>query len=175
LAVVDLRALVREVPDFPKPGIGFKDITTVLKDGAAFKEVVRLMADPYRGPACDVVVGIESRGFILGAPIAYELGCGFVVIRKEGKLPAATLKTTYQLEYGTDTLEIHRDAITPGQRVLIVDDLLATGGTIKAAADLIEGLSAQIIGISFFIELQFLEGRKRLEGYDVRSLITYDA
>lgn len=175
MVAANLKSLVREVPDFPKAGISFKDITTVLKDGAAFREVVNRMADPFRDTRCDLVVGVESRGFILGAPIAYELGCGFVIVRKEGKLPAATLKTTYQLEYGYDTLEIHRDAIAPGQRVLIVDDLLATGGTIAATARLIEDLKADIIGLSFFIELAYLGGRDRLTGYDIYSLISYDS
>lgn len=175
MASVDLRAMVREVADFPKPGVGFKDITTVLKDAEAFREVVRIMAEPYRSNKPDLIVGIESRGFILGAPIAYELGCGFVVVRKAGKLPAETISMTYQLEYGEDTLEIHKDAIAPGQKVVIVDDLLATGGTIAATAQLIEQLHAKIIGFSFFIELSFLSGRRYLEGYDIRSLITYDA
>lgn len=171
---MDLKALVREVPDFPKPGVGFKDITTVLKSPEAFRQVVLEMAQPFRGE-CDVVVGVESRGFILGAPIAYELGCGFVVMRKPGKLPAERIQTTYELEYGTDGLEVHRDAIRPGQRVLIVDDLLATGGTISAAAELVERLSGEIAGFSFFIELAFLNGRSRLGGHVVHSLITYDA
>lgn len=170
---MDLRALVREVPDFPKPGVSFKDITTVLKSPEAFRHVVVEMARPFRGE-CDLVVGVESRGFILGAPIAYELGCGFVVMRKPGKLPADRIHTTYELEYGTDGLEVHRDAIQPGQRVLIVDDLLATGGTISAAAELVRALSGEIVGFSFFIELAYLNGKRRLEGHVVHSLITYD-
>ncbi|MBO2520652.1 MAG: adenine phosphoribosyltransferase [Firmicutes bacterium] len=175
VAAADLKALIREIPDFPKPGIGFKDITTVLKDAGAFRQTVQLMADPFRDDKVDAVVGVESRGFILGAPIAYELGCGFVLVRKAGKLPSDTISTTYQLEYGTDTLEIHTDAISPGQRVLIVDDLLATGGTISAAADLVRKLSGEIVGFSFFVELKFLKGRERLKGYRVHSLVVYDS
>jgi len=175
VAVTDLKALVREIPDFPKPGISFKDITTVLKDGAAFRKTVQEMAAPFRQAGVEAVVGVESRGFILGAPIAYELGCGFVLVRKPGKLPSETISTTYQLEYGTDTLEIHTDAIAPGQRVLLVDDLLATGGTISAAAELVRKLSGEIVGFSFFIELAFLKGRERLQGYRVHSLVTYDS
>lgn len=175
VAAADLKALIREIPDFPKPGIGFKDITTVLKDAGAFRQTVQLMADPFRDDKVDAVVGVESRGFILGAPIAYELGCGFVLVRKAGKLPSDTISTTYQLEYGMDTLEIHTDAISPGQRVLIVDDLLATGGTISAAADLVRKLSGEIVGFSFFVELKFLKGRERLKGYRVHSLVVYDS
>jgi len=175
VAAADLKALIREIPDFPKPGIGFKDITTVLKDAGAFRQTVQLMADPFRDDKVDAVVGVESRGFILGAPIAYELGCGFVLVRKAGKLPSDTISTTYQLEYGTDALEIHTDAISPGQRVLIVDDLLATGGTISAAADLVRKLSGEIVGFSFFVELKFLKGRERLKGYRVHSLVVYDS
>ena len=175
VAAADLKALIREIPDFPKPGIGFKDITTVLKDAGAFRQTVQLMADPFRDDKVDAVVGVESRGFILGAPIAYELGCGFVLVRKAGKLPSDTISTTYQLEYGTDTLEIHTDAISPGQRVLIVDDLLATGGTAAAAADLVRKLSGEIVGFSFFVELKFLKGRERLKGYRVHSLVVYDS
>lgn len=171
---MELKALIREIADFPKPGISFKDITTVLKDGAAFREVVRRMAEPFREKGCDLVVGVESRGFILGAPIAYELGAGFVIVRKPGKLPAEVLATSYELEYGVDSLEIHKDSIAPGERVLIVDDLLATGGTISAAARLVEELQGEIAGFSFFIELGFLAGRRRLEGYDVHALVTYD-
>lgn len=174
VAAVDLKALIREIPDFPKPGIGFKDITTVLKDARAFRETVQQMAAPFRSDGVEAVVGVESRGFVFGAPIAYELGAGFVLIRKPGKLPADTLSTTYQLEYGTDTLEIHTDAIQPGQKVLIVDDLLATGGTISAAADLVRRLKGEIVGFSFFVELAFLRGRERLEGYRVHSLVRYD-
>ena len=171
---MDLKALVREIPDFPKPGVSFKDITTVLKSAEAFRQVVLEMAEPFRGE-CDVVAGVESRGFILGAPIAYELGCGLVIMRKPGKLPAETVRTTYALEYGTDGLEVHRDAIQPGQRVLIVDDLLATGGTISAAAELVEALKGEIVGFSFFIELAYLNGRSRLGGRRIHSLITYHA
>jgi len=175
VAVTDLKALIREIPDFPKPGIGFKDITTVLKDGDAFRRTVQAMAEPFRNAGVEAVVGVESRGFILGAPIAYELGCGFVLVRKPGKLPSETISTSYQLEYGTDTLEIHTDAVQPGQKVLLVDDLLATGGTISAAAELVRRLSGEIVGFSFFVELAFLKGRERLQGYRVHSLVTYDS
>ena len=174
VAAIDLKSLIREIPDFPKPGISFKDITTVLKDGPAFRETVMQMAAPFRNQGVQAVVGVESRGFVLGAPIAYELGCGLILIRKPGKLPADTLSTSYQLEYGTDALEIHKDAIEPGQKVLVVDDLLATGGTISAAAELIRQLSGEIVGFSFFVELAFLQGREKLRGYPIYSLVSYD-
>ncbi len=169
----DLRARIREVPDFPKPGILFYDITTLLKDGPAFREAVSLMLDPYRGERIDLVVGMESRGFIFSAPMAYELGVGLVPVRKLGKLPHETLSVEYALEYGSNTLEIHKDAIAPGQRVLIVDDLLATGGTVRGTVDLVQRLGAEIVGLSFLVELAFLKGRERLDGLAVSSVIEY--
>ncbi|HEY8418571.1 MAG TPA: adenine phosphoribosyltransferase [Limnochordales bacterium] len=171
---MDLRSLIREVPDFPKPGINFKDITTLLTNGEALRYVIKRMADHFRDKRPERIVGVESRGFLLGAPLAYELGVGFVLIRKPNKLPAAKIRVEYELEYGSDALEIHVDAIQPGQRVLIVDDLLATGGTMQAAARLVEQLQGQIIGYAFLIELAFLNGRRRLGDYEILSLVTYD-
>jgi len=169
----ELRARIREVPDFPKPGILFYDITTLLKDGAALREAIDLMLAPYRDTPIDLVVGMESRGFIFSAPMAYALGVGLVPVRKLGKLPHETLSVEYALEYGSNTLEIHRDAIAPGQRVLIVDDLLATGGTVRGTVDLVGRLGAEIVGLSFLVELLFLKGRERLESYAVSSVIAY--
>lgn len=171
---MDLKSLIREVPDFPKPGINFKDVTTLLKDGAALREAIDRIAEHYKDSKPDVIVGAESRGFLFGAPLAYKMGCGFVLVRKPGKLPAHVEKVSYQLEYGEDSLEIHTDAIEPGQKVLLIDDLLATGGTISASAELVQKLGGKIVGFAFLIELDFLEGRKRLEGYDVFSLIHYE-
>jgi adenine phosphoribosyltransferase len=168
-----LRATIREIPDFPKPGILFYDITTVLKDPAAYKEAIDLMLEPYRDTPVDIVVGMESRGFIFSAPMAYELGTGFVPVRKLGKLPAETITVEYALEYGSNTLEIHRDAIQPGQRILIVDDLLATGGTVQGTIDLVERLKGEVVGLGFLVELDFLKGRERLEGRKVASVIRY--
>lgn len=170
---MDLKPLIREIPDFPKPGINFKDITTLLKDGRALRQVIDEFAAHFAPAKPDLVVGAESRGFLLGAPVAYELGCGFVLVRKPGKLPAPTSKVSYGLEYGQDALEIHLDAIAPGQKVLIVDDLLATGGTISATAELVRRLGGEIVGFAFLIELDFLRGRDRLAGYDVLSLVHY--
>jgi adenine phosphoribosyltransferase len=172
---MDLKSLIREIPDFPKPGVGFKDITTLLKDGSAIKYVVDELTKHFKSAQPDVVVGAESRGFILGAPLAYTLGCGFILVRKPGKLPAAVAKVNYQLEYGEDALEIHLDAIKPGQKVLIVDDLLATGGTISATAELVKKLKGNIVGFAFIIELDFLKGRDKLAGYDVFSLVHYSS
>ena len=169
----DLRAKIREVPDFPKPGILFYDITTLLKDRDAFKDAIDLLVAPYRGQRIDVVVGMESRGFIFSAPMAYTLGVGFVPVRKLGKLPSETVSVEYALEYGTNTLEIHRDAIAPGQRVLIVDDLLATGGTVSGTIDLVRQLGGEVVSLAFLVELRFLKGRERLRGYDVHSIIEY--
>ena len=169
----DLRKLIREVPDFPKPGILFYDITTLLKNGPAFKESVQLMVEPFRRDKVDVVVGMESRGFIFSAPIAYQLGAGFVPVRKLGKLPAATIEVEYALEYGTATLEIHRDAIQPGQRVLIVDDLLATGGTVMGTIELVQRLGGEVAGLSFMVELGALRGRERLGQFAIHALLTY--
>ena len=172
---IDLRQLIRSVPDFPKPGIVFRDITPLLADPAGLDQAVAQLADPYRDRKVDLVAAVESRGFIFGAAVARQLGAGFVPIRKPGKLPAATTKASYQLEYGSDTIEIHTDAISPGQRVLLLDDLLATGGTMAAACQLVQGLGGEIVGIAFLIELAFLNGRAKLTDYEILSLITYDA
>jgi adenine phosphoribosyltransferase len=169
----DLKTLIRDVPDFPKPGIIFKDITTLLKEPEALRRVVDALSERYRGGGIDQVLGIESRGFIFGPLIAYQLGCGFVPVRKPGKLPAETIAETYQLEYGTDRIEMHRDAVSAGQKVLIVDDLLATGGTARAAANLAARAGARIAGLAFVIELEFLKGREKLAGLDVFSLLRY--
>ncbi len=173
MSVVELRAKIREVPDFPKPGILFYDITTLLKDAAAYREAIQLMLEPYRGQKVDIVVGMESRGFIFSAPMAIELDAGFVPVRKLGKLPAETLSVEYALEYGSNTLEIHRDAIEPGQKVLVVDDLLATGGTVQGPIELVEQLKGQIVGLAFLVELEFLKGRERLTGRPISSVIRY--
>jgi len=170
----DLKQKIRNVQDFPKPGIGFKDITTLIKDAAAFKQSIDTIANQYNPDDIDVIVGIESRGFIFGAALAYKWGKGFVPVRKPGKLPAETIREEYQLEYGSDAVEIHKDAITPGQRVLIIDDLLATGGTVAAAAKLVERLSGNIMGICFLIELSFLKGREKLKRYNVHALIDFE-
>ena len=171
--VDDLRARIREVPDFPKPGILFYDITTLLKDADAFREVVDRMADQVDGRTIDLVVGMESRGFIFSAPLAYKLQAGFVPVRKLGKLPADTIEVEYALEYGTATLEIHRDAIQPGQRVLIVDDLLATGGTVMGTIELVRRLGGEIAGLSFMVELTALHGRDKLGDHQIHTLLTY--
>ena len=168
-----LKAKIRHVPDFPKPGILFYDITTLLCDAQGFRDTVDALAAPYMGEDIDQVVGIESRGFILGAAVAATLGCGFVPIRKPGKLPAATHKESYNLEYGTDTLEIHQDACGNNQRLLIVDDVLATGGTARAAIDLVKKAGGKIIGAAFLIELDFLKGRDKLAGEPVYSVLHY--
>lgn len=170
---MDFKSLVRTIEDFPKPGISFKDITTLLSNPEAFRAAIDQMAEPFLDKGIEVVTGPEARGYIFASALAYRLGASFVPIRKPGKLPYKTRKVTYSLEYGTDTLECHEDAITPGQRVLVVDDLLATGGTIRATVDLVESLGGNVVGVSFLIELAFLEGRKKLQNYDVHSLITY--
>lgn len=171
---MDLKSLIREVPDFPQPGVNFKDISTLIKNGEAFRHVVSVMADYFRSFRPDIIVGIESRGYILGAPLAYELGCGFVLVRKPGKLPAATKKIEYTLEYGTNALEIHQDAVSPGERVLIVDDVLATGGTVSATTELVRELGGEVIGYAFLVELSFLRGRGKLTRVPVLSLAQYD-
>ena len=168
-----LRGLIRDVPDFPKPGIVFKDITPLLNDARGIKEAVAAMVEPYRGKV-DTVLGIESRGFIFGAPAAIELGVGFALVRKPGKLPYDKKAKTYELEYGTDTLEIHTDAVKPGGRVILVDDLLATGGTAAAASHLVTDLGAELVGASFLIELGFLPGREKVSPVPVHSVIRYD-
>ncbi len=171
--MVDLGALIRDVPDFPKRGILFKDITTLLKDGPAFRQAIDLLSERLRPFPADVVVGMESRGFIFAAPIAYLLGVGFVPVRKLGKLPGQVISTEYDLEYGTNTLELHRDAIAPGQRVLVVDDLLATGGTVAATIELVERLQGRVSAVAFLVELAELGGRARLEDHDVVSLVQF--
>lgn len=170
-----LESFVRTIPDFPREGIGFKDITTLLRDADAFREAVRLMTDPFRGEHIDKVAGIESRGFIFGGAMALELGAGFVPIRKPGKLPAETISESYTLEYGSDAVEVHRDSILPGERVLLVDDLLATGGTMAAAVSLIQQLKGDIAAAVFLIELSFIGGREKLAGIPVRVLIDYQS
>lgn len=169
-----LKKLIREVPDFPKPGINFYDITTLLKDPTGLEETVDALTEACRGMDIDTVIGIESRGFIFGAPLAYQLGVGFIPVRKPKKLPAETVSVSYELEYGQDSLEMHKDAVGSGQNVLIVDDLLATGGTAKAVADLVESAGGKVAGLFFVVELDFLKGRDKLAGYQVKSLINYD-
>ncbi len=169
-----LRGFIRDVPDFPKKGIVFKDITTLLKDPLAFSHAVNAMAAHYEGKKIDLVASVESRGFIFGSVLAHRLGAGFVPVRKPGKLPWKKIRMDYELEYGKDAVEMHEDAVAKGDRVLIVDDLLATGGTAKATADLVEKLGGKVAGLAFLIELRFLNGRKKLAGRDVYSLIAYD-
>jgi adenine phosphoribosyltransferase len=172
---MDLRTIIRSIPDFPKKGIMFRDITTLLGNAEALAYTIDTLFERYKDKNISKVVGIESRGFIVGTALAYRLGCGFVPIRKPGKLPAPTLKQIYQLEYGSDEIEVHQDAIQPGERVLIHDDLLATGGTIEAACRLVRQLHAEIVGLSFIIELTFLHPRERLKGYDIHTLVQYDS
>ena len=173
MSAEDLRAKIREVPDFPKPGILFYDITTLLKDPDAFREAIQLLTEPYQDQRVDVVVGMESRGFIFSAPMAFQLHAGLVPVRKLGKLPAETVSVEYALEYGTNTLEVHKDAIAPGQRVLIVDDLLATGGTVHGTIELVERLEGEVVGLAFLVELLFLKGRERLGDHLTHSVIQY--
>jgi adenine phosphoribosyltransferase len=172
--VTDLRSKIRDIKDFPTEGVLFKDITTLLKDGPAFRAVVDHLARRYVEERVDVVVGIESRGFIFGGALAHQLRAGFVPVRKLGKLPSKTIEVEYELEYGRDALAIHEDAVQPGQRVLAVDDLLATGGTMAATLRLIEQLGGHIVGVAFMIELAFLHGRDKLRNYPLHSLIVYD-
>jgi adenine phosphoribosyltransferase len=170
---MNYKKLIREVPDFPKPGILFYDITTLLKDHAAFRSVVKDLTALYRDRKIDKVVGIESRGFILGGPLALQIGAGFVPVRKPGKLPADIFEVKYNLEYGSNSLAVHRDAIAMGERVLIVDDLLATGGTASATVNLVRQLGGEIVGVAFLVELLALKGRERLDGCDIQALIQY--
>lgn len=172
--VAELRAKIRDIKDFPTEGILFKDITTLLKDGPAFRKVVDMLAAEYGRQRVDVVVGVESRGFILGGALAHQLGAGFVPVRKLGKLPAKTIEVEYELEYGRDALAVHEDAIKAGQHVLAVDDLLATGGTMAATLRLVEQLGGKVVGVAFMIELAFLKGREKLKTYPLHSLIVYD-
>lgn len=170
---MDVREKIRVIENFPQPGISFKDITTLLRDAEAFRYSVDRLVEFARARRIDAVVGPEARGFVMGAPVAYALRVGFVPIRKPGKLPGETVRREYALEYGTDGLEIHRDALTEGDRVFVVDDLLATGGTVKSAIELVEGLGATVAGVGFLVELMDLRGRERLSGYDVFSVAQY--
>lgn len=169
----DLKQIIRDIPDFPKKGIIFKDITTLLQDAKSFGRMIDLIANRYIGQKIDKIVGVEARGFIIGSALAYRLGAGIVLVRKPGKLPSETFSKTYQLEYGTDTLEIHKDAIAPGEKVLIADDLLATGGTVSAVVDMVQQLGGDIIECCFMSELTFLDGRKRLPEGKVYSLLQF--
>lgn len=172
---MDLKERIRVIPDFPKPGINFIDITTLLKDGAALQEAFSRMGKMLRGIQVDILVGPEARGFLVGAPLALQMGTGFVPVRKSGKLPGEVLEASYELEYGHDTLQIHKDAIAPGSKVLVVDDLLATGGTVWSTAELVRKLGGEIVGFAFLIELSFLKGRDKLGNYPVYSLLEYDS
>lgn len=172
-AAADLKSYIRDIPDFPKKGIIFKDITTLLQDRGAFRQAIEQLAERFKAEKIDLVVAIDARGFILGGALAYKLGAGFVPVRKKGKLPYKTNSAAYELEYGTDTLEVHNDAIKPGERVLIIDDLLATGGTMQAVTDLVQNLKGEIAGIGFLIELTFLNGIEKLKSFPVFSLIKY--
>jgi adenine phosphoribosyltransferase len=172
---MDLSSKIRVVPDFPKSGVSFKDITTLLKDGAALRYTIDCIAEHYKDSKVDVILGVESRGFLFGAPLAYKMGTGFILVRKPGKLPSSILRASYELEYGSDSLEIHKDAIEPGQRVLLVDDLLATGGTMAAAADLVRQLKGEIAGFAFVVELTYLNGREKLGDAEILSLVQYDS
>jgi len=170
---MDLKEKIRVIEDFPKEGISFKDITTLIKDGKAFREAIKSMADLIRDKKVDLVTGPEARGFIIGAPLAYELGVGFIPTRKKGKLPGKTIKAEYKLEYGSDIIEMHEDAIEPGQKVVVVDDLLATGGTILSTIELVEKLGGVVSAVVFLIELEDLKGREQLSKYEVYSIIKY--
>ena len=173
MLTIDLKQMIRSVPDFPKPGINFFDITTLLKEPAGLKATVEALSEPYAGARIDMVVGIESRGFILGSIVAERIGAGFVPVRKPGKLPAKAIREVYELEYGKDAVEIHADAIEKGQRVLIVDDVLATGGTASATARLVKHLGGELHGLAFLIELTFLDGKSKLVGENVFSVLQY--
>lgn len=170
-----LKTLIREVPDFPKPGINFYDITTLLKDPTGLKQTIDALAEQIGDVEVDTVIGVESRGFIFATPLAYHLGAGFVPVRKPKKLPAECVSVSYDLEYGQDTLEMHKDAVGEGHRVLIVDDLLATGGTARAVVDLVEKMGGKVVGLLFVVELDFLGGRAKFDGHNVMSLLNYDS
>ncbi len=172
---MDLKAMIRNVKDFPKPGIVFRDITTLIKDGKALDAVSQQLADRFRDREPDLVLGVESRGFILGTAVALKLGAGFIPARKPGKLPAEVVREEYELEYGMDAIEVHADAVEPGQKVLLIDDLIATGGTSVAATNLIERMKSEVVGCGFLIDLAFLHGADKLSKYDVFSLIRYDS
>jgi len=169
----DLKEIIRSIPDFPKKGILFRDITTLLQNGRQFRRAIDTLAEHFQGKKIDKIVAVESRGFIIASPLAYKLNAGFIPVRKKGKLPYRTVEATYDLEYGTDTLQMHADAFQPGANILIVDDLLATGGTAKATIDLVEKLKGKVVGICFLIELTDLKGREKLKGYKVLSIIKY--
>jgi adenine phosphoribosyltransferase len=173
MKLAELKKIIRDVPDFPKKGIIFKDITTLLNNPEAFKKAINTLVKKFKGEKIDYVVAVESRGFIFGSVLAYKLGAGFVPVRKKGKLPYKTRSVSYELEYGTDTLEMHEDGITPNSRVLIVDDLLATGGTVQAVINLVKSMQGQIVGVAFVIELTFLKGREKLKDVPVYSIIRY--
>ena len=173
--IAEIRKAIRNIPNFPKAGVVFKDITPLLSDGSLFRRTVDLLAQRYQSQKVDTVLGIESRGFIIGAALAYKLGAGFCIVRKPGKLPYQTHSARYELEYGSDTLEVHRDALSPGARVLIADDLIATGGTAGAAAALVSRLGGEVVECAFVIELSFLNGRERLKPHTVFSLLQYDS
>lgn len=170
-----LKSLIREVPDFPKAGINFYDITTLLKHPSGYRNTIDLLADEFRGVPVDTVIGVEARGFIFAPALAYHMGAGFVPVRKPNKLPAEKVSVSYALEYGQDTLEMHKDAVGNGHRVLIADDLLATGGTAKAVCEMVESMGGIVAGLAFVVELEFLPGREKLKGYDVRSLLKYSS
>lgn len=171
--MVDIKNFIRDIPDFPKPGILFKDITPLLQDPSAFQASVDQLIEQVDKKGCEAIVGIESRGFIFGAAMALQMGIGFIPVRKPGKLPYETISASYELEYGTDSIEIHKDALKKGQKVVIVDDLLATGGTMEACCRLVEGIGAEISSCNFVVELSFLNGREKLKGYNLKSLITF--
>lgn len=173
MSIENIKKTIRDIPDFPKPGIIYKDITPILKDNTIFKEIIDLFIEKYKNNKPDYIVGVESRGFIFGAAMAYELGCGFIPVRKKGKLPYTTIEQSYSLEYGEATLEIHSDAVKKGEKVVIVDDLLATGGTVGATVVLLESLGAKIEAIEFLIELAFLDGKSNLKGHKINTLIKY--
>ncbi len=168
-----LREKIRDVPDFPKPGIVFRDITPLLQDAEALRIACELLAQPFSARGIDMVVGVESRGFIFGPPVALQLGAGFAIARKAGKLPWETVSESFELEYGVEQIEMHRDAVGPEQRVLLIDDVIATGGTAAATAELVRRMGAQVVGSCFLIELSFLEGRKRLPGIDIRAVLSF--
>lgn len=169
----NLKTLIREIPDWPKPGVNFKDITPLLQDAAAFQQVIDELAEPYLNKKVDMVVAIDARGFLLATAVAYKLGAGVVLARKKGKLPWKTISREYALEYGSNVIEMHEDAIKPGQKVLMVDDVLATGGTMEAAVELVKKLGGEIVGVSFLITLSFLKGKEKLKGHEVKELIVY--
>jgi adenine phosphoribosyltransferase len=171
--MTDFKSIIREIPDFPKPGILFYDLTTLMKNAAGFAAAIDQLAEPFQTKAIDIVLGIEARGFIFASTLAYKLGAGFVPVRKPGKLPAATHRANYDLEYGKDTLEIHQDAIQPGSNVLVADDLMATGGTAAAVAAMVKQMGGNLVGLAFLVELEFLHGRDKLQGMDIFSLIKY--